>query len=103
FRHLIFKINFEEHFALQDQWTKKNKIEYDSLYFTNNFNAIMVNRDFPNLYTKWYYFKNDQIVFKFETSEYDNRFKTRPINEHAQTLAEALQRQDACDESIIIV
>lgn len=103
FRHLILKMNFEEHFVLQSQFAKKNKIEYDSIYFTNNFNAIMVNREFPNLYTKWYYIKNDQIVFKIETGEYDNTFKTSIIYENAASLNDELQSQNACDESIVIV
>jgi hypothetical protein len=102
-RHLILKMNFEEHFVLQGQWAKKNKIEYDSIYFTNNFNAAYVNRDFPTLHTKWYYYKNDQIVSKIETGEYDNTFKILPIYDKAQSLAEELQSKDACDESIVIV
>lgn len=101
--HMIKQVKLDSHFNEFYKWSQKNKVNYDTLFFTHKLDARLIFIDSPLIVTKWYVIKNNmptEIILTKFTIDSTESIKITTKN---QSLDHELKIEDGCNESIVIV
>lgn len=100
---MIKQVNLDSHFNEFYKWSQKNKVNYDTLFFTHKLDARLIFIDSPCIVTKWYVVRNNIPIDIILTKVTIDTTESIKITNKNQSLDHELKIEDGCNESVVIV